>query len=446
MNYTEQAEKLKKLLIQKGAQDVLLSLKEVNAKQVKFSNSVVNTTQLWDTYTLFVFAAFSGKVVSMQLHSIPDDVALLEKEAEKLCKFAAVTQKDEHYKGIAQGPFSYKNIADVYDAAIAKDNVDTVDMIEQGIATAHEHGAERTAGILETSTISEQLFSSHDITAQYQKTALSFSLRAFADKEASGHSVVNTTSAKACDVSKAAVRAVQIARDALHPKPGIEGTYDVLFEPLAASSFIHAAGSAASAFAVENGTSCFTNVLHKQVADEQVCLTDNPLLEGNTGSVPFDEEGVPTQKTPIVKNGVLQTYLHNTSTAQRFSTKTTANAGLLSPEPHNTVLEKGNLNKAELFERIKKGLWITNVWYTRFQNYDTGDFSTVPRDGIFLIENGEIKQSLKHIRISENLLRMLQNIQGIGKVAEQTSRWEQEAACTTPDVLVKDVHITKSTE
>ena len=59
---------------------------------------------------------------------------------------------------------------------------------------------------------------------------------------------------------------------------------------------------------------------------------------------------------------------------------------------------------------MKKGIYITNVWYTRFNNHATGDFSTIPRDGAFYVENGEIKHALKDVRISDNLLRMMKNI------------------------------------
>ena len=67
-------------------------------------------------------------------------------------------------------------------------------------------------------------------------------------------------------------------------------------------------------------------------------------------------------------------------------------------------LDAGDVSKDELFEDVKKGLYLTNTWYTRFQNYAKGDFSTIPRDGIFLIEKGKIKQSLKDLRISDNAL------------------------------------------
>jgi PmbA protein len=108
-------------------------------------------------------------------------------------------------------------------------------------------------------------------------------------------------------------------------------------------------------------------------------------------------------------------------------------------------METGNVHKEELFKEMKKGLYLTNTWYTRFQNYAKGDFSTIPRDGIFLIERGEIKKSLKDLRISDNARAMLKNISGISKERQHVHWWgEADPPSLSPYVLMKNVHVTKS--
>ena len=147
-----------------------------------------------------------------------------------------------------------------------------------------------------------------------------------------------------------------------------------------------------------------------------------------------------------MENGTIKTFLHNTSTAKRHNTKTTANAGLIAPEPTNLIVEPGKYRKEEMIERIKHGLYITNLWYTRFQNYKTGDFSTIPRDGIFFIRNGRISYPVRNMRISENIMRIMGNIEAVGKVPEQVRGWEVETPVITPPILVKNIRITKPVE
>ncbi len=76
-------------------------------------------------------------------------------------------------------------------------------------------------------------------------------------------------------------------------------------------------------------------------------------------------------------------------------------------------------NHASLKKEVRRGIYVTNNWYTRFQNYCEGVYSTVPRDAAFLIENGEIKKSGVGMRISDTLPRQFLNIQALGK----ESRW-----------------------
>jgi PmbA protein len=249
-----------------------------------------------------------------------------------------------------------------------------------------------------------------------------------------------------CDIESAATRAAIIAKKAVKPKPLKQGVYDVLFEPLPVSNILEQVGDATSIFNVESGLSCLSEKMNKPVASREVTLFDDATMPGGIGSAKFDAEGVPTQRNTLVENGVLKTYLHNTSTAKRYNTVTTANAGLVAPEPFNIILKKGNFIKEELFEQIKRGLWITNVWYTRFQNYESGDFSTIPRDGAFLIEKGEVSKPVRDIRISENLLSMLKNVAAVGADAEQVMGWEVETPVFTPSIVVKNVHISKSVE
>jgi PmbA protein len=190
--------------------------------------------------------------------------------------------------------------------------------------------------------------------------------------------------------------------------------------------------------------SVFIDKLGKKVAPEAVTLKDNPAAYSMAQRV-FDDEGVPTKENVFIDHGVLKTYLHNTSTAKLFKTKTTGNAGLVAPNPWNVEMAPGDMSKEELFQEANNGLYLTNTWYTRFQNYARGDFSTIPRDGIFLFEKGEIKQSLKDLRISDNVLTMLGNVTGISKERQHVHWWaEADPPSLSPYVLIKNVHMTKS--
>ncbi len=233
---------------------------------------------------------------------------------------------------------------------------------------------------------------------------------------------------------------------AQNPKSCIPGKYDVIFKPLAFANLLSLIGEASSTFSVESGLSFLKNKMNKQIASKEVTFLDNPTAPNGIGSIKFDAEGHPTQKTTLIEKGKFKTYLHNTSTALKYKTKTTGNAGIIAPRPFNLILKKSNWKTEDMIKEIKKGVIITNMWYTRFKNYATGEFSTIPRDGIFLIEKGRIKNPIRGIRISDSLPNILKNVYAISNNPYQIISWETSTPTTTPDVLVKGVNITKPIE
>ncbi len=441
---TSIAEYLVRNLKKKGADDVAVTVLAEDDMQLKFSNSTICTTQNWNVKKINVFIAVDKKLVNTSLRNL--SIKSADETISRMLKFAKAAVPNKEYSGIAEGPFNYSKIADTYDPSMEDLGSGSVDLLKSSIDIAHANGAKRTAGVLQTGAFSSYLLTSNNAEAEDKGTRAYFSIRAFVDKYASGHHVCNSRTLKKFNPEASAERASAIAKQALKPKPGEAGVYDIIFSPLPFGNILESIGKATSIFNVESKLSCFAGKLGKKVGSENVTLVDDGTLPNGYDSAKFDDEGVPTQKNVLIEGGVLKTYLHNTSTAMRHGTKTTANAGIVSPDPFNLVLEKGNLNKEEMIKAVDRGLIVTNVWYTRFQNYETGDFSTIPRDGMFLIEKGKVVGPVKELRISDNLIRILQNISAVGSEPEQVFGWEVEVPTTTPPVLVKGVKVTKSVE
>ena len=446
MKTLQEKETIAKSLLDKfskaGADDVIVNVTEEKSLQVKFANSRIATTLGMDSVEAEVFTAVDKRMVSTTIRDFSENAVY--DSVSRIMKFAKAITPNDDYQGIAEGPFNYKEIPETYDSKIADLTEKLVDLTEAALNAAAANGSKRSAGVLESSESSSYLLTTNNVEATDVGTKIYFSLRAFLDKYASGHCVTNSRVLSKFDLEKTAIKAAEIAKSAKDPAPGTEGTYDVLFDPLPFSNILNRIGEAASIFNVESQMSCLSGRLGKNVSGSDVTITDDGRLENGYNSVKFDAEGVPTRKNEIIKNGVLNTYLHNTSSAKRYGTQTTANAGLITPLPFNIAINNGKLNKEEIISGIQKGLIVTNVWYTRFQNYASGDFSTIPRDGMFLVENGKISGAVKELRINANLIKLLGNISAVGNEPEQVFGWETEMPATTPCVLVKDVHLTRS--
>ena len=440
MKHEELARYLVQQFKKKGADDVVVQLNNTDNSHIKFSNNKVTTTKLWNLEGMSVFVAKDKKVVSSSLKSFSK--AAVKELVSQMMQSAKNVPPNPNYRGIAKGPFKYKVIKDMCDEHVVSMDTELIDITKQSIDVV-KHKAKRAAGVFEQGSGSTFLVTSNDVEVQERYSHLYFSMRALMNKNASGHTVVLSRTKKGFDYMKTAEHAADIAKKAHTTRKSISGSYDVIFEPHAFANLLENLAHSASIFSVEAGLSCLKDALGKKVASDQLTLYDDATVANGYGSSSFDDEGHPTQKNALIENGVFKTYLHNTSTAERYNTKNTANAGLISPEPHNIVVKPGTYSKDELFSSVKKGIYITNVWYTRFNNYATGDFSTIPRDGAFYIENGEIKYALKDVRISDNLLTMMKNVVRIGKEVEQIKSWEIETPVFSPYVVIKDVQLSK---
>jgi PmbA protein len=436
LNKTEEIVKKAKAL---GADEVIAKTTFGKYRQARFSNNQVDITVAWNDYVTDVSLAWKKRVVATQIHNFQE----VDPSLKRLLELAKVSKENPMFGGFAKGSFRYaKSNADKK----LQDLDDPSEYVFEAIGAAEKEVGSQidSGGILFTKFEDVYLVSSEGPVGVDSRSAIELSIRAFSEREASGHGVECSSTLKDFKPSRAGAKAGEIAKLAKNPKVGEEGVYDVIFDPLIFGSLLGVWGSMVSAFSILVQQSVFVNRLGQKVAPENVTLKDNPSAYSMASRI-FDDEGVPTRENVFIDHGVLKTYLHNTSTAKIFKTETTANAGLVAPNAWNIEMNLGDMGREGLFKEVKRGLYLTNTWYTRFQNYAKGDFSTIPRDGIFLIEKGEVKQSLKDLRISDNILSLLGNVAGISKERQHVHWWgEADPPSLSPYVLIKDVHITKS--
>ncbi len=407
-------------------------------KQVRFANGEITIAKRWLEKKTEIFVEKDKRLVSTEISNYEEEH--IENVMNNLAKLINSVEKKEDYYGIAEGPFKYGDIEKTFDSKVLE--TDPIEPIEAAINAT---SLDRVAGVLYVDHPQTFLTTSNNVEAKDEGTGIEISVRAFKDDLASGHSTNSSRVLSDFKPEEAGKKAGEIARMVHNPEVGESGKFDVIFEPMSIGNLLSTMGEFASAMAVEAGFSFLVNKIGKKVATEDFTFRDIGNLPNGYGTRKFDDEGVPTKSTDIIKDGTLQTYLLNSSYAKKYNMENTSNSGIIMPHPWNLYVEPGNYKEEEIFD-VKKGIFVTNIWYTRFQNYVTGDFSTIPRDGIFLVENGEIKKAIKNIRVSDNIQRMLMGIDAIGRELRQVHWWEAEIPIFVPYIRVKDVGITKATQ
>ena len=190
----------------------------------------------------------------------------------------------------------------------------------------------------------------------------------------------------------------------------------VVLEPNMARDLLGDVFNAASGESIFRKASFLVGQLGERIASSRLTVIDDGTLPRKLGSRPFDGEGLPTRRTVVIRNGVLESYLLNTYTARKLGLRSTGNAGrgltgAPGVEAGNLYVEPGPHSPDEIIKSISKGLLITELLGFGV-NIVTGDYSR-SASGIW-IENGELTFPVQGITIAGNLKEMLNSIEMIG--------------------------------
>jgi PmbA protein len=190
----------------------------------------------------------------------------------------------------------------------------------------------------------------------------------------------------------------------------------IVFDPLTARSLLSHILDAVSGSSIYRRSSFLVDQIGQLVAAPGVTVVDDARLPAGLGSCPFDDEGVPTQTTPIIENGVLRNYLHSAYTARKLGSRPTGNgsragSGIVSIGPTNFYLRGGPHSPEEIISSVKAGLYVVELIGFGV-NTVTGDYSR-GAVGIW-IEEGKFVHPVQEVTIAGNLRQMLKTIEMIG--------------------------------
>ncbi|HOR42027.1 MAG TPA: TldD/PmbA family protein [Atribacterota bacterium] len=218
-------------------------------------------------------------------------------------------------------------------------------------------------------------------------------------------------------LSPLAQKAAQRAVNLLQAKPVPGGQYTVILDPVLAGVFIHEAfGHLSEAdFLYEDPRMQQLMTLGKKVGSQELNVVDDGSLSGLLGSSQYDDEGVPTRKNYLIRDGVLTGRLHSRETAVKMGEEVTGNARALNyhfkpiARMTNTYIERGKIPYEELFNDVKKGIY-ARQFYGGNTTFEQFTFSA--GEG-YLIEKGRITEQLRDITLTGNLFETLHHIDGI---------------------------------
>ena len=247
------------------------------------------------------------------------------------------------------------------------------------------------------------------------------------------------------EIAEEAVKGIDERFEAVRPKGG---QMNVVMGAGASGILLHEAmGHAFEADFNRKGQSIFSDKLGKRVCPEGVNVVDDGTVAYNRGSGNYDDEGVPGEKTYMVRDGILCSYLHDRISANWYGVPPTGNGRRENfrynpiPRMRATYMESGNADPESIIASVSNGIYVDEFSNGQVK-IGEGDFTFYVKSG-FLIENGRLTAPVKDINIIGNGPKALEDILAVGndlKIDNGTWTCGKEqsvpVSCGMPTVLI----------
>lgn len=394
-----------------------LTLQFYDSALTRFANNLIhqNVAERDAEVTLRYFI---GKQIGAASTNRTDESSL-DELVEHARANAKTSPEDPHYPGLPS-PEAYRRV-DSWDHDTANYSPEKrAKAVGAVCKMAHQKGLNASGAF---STGSSELivantngvFTYHSLTnADFQTVVMS--------SDSSGRAQESAWKVSELNVEALGKEAIITAERGHDPKKIDPGEYTVVVEHYVTEDLVSSLNFyGMGAQAVQEGRSWMNDRLGTQATSPLVSIWDDGLdLQGSP--LPFDFEGVPKQRVDILKQGVVIGPVFDRYTGAKMGKPSTGHATPINfrgfgPLALNLFMAPGEKSVEEMIASTNKGLYINRFWYTRLVHPRDCVITGMTRDGVFMIENGEITYPVKNLRYTMSYVKALANVEAVGKAA-----------------------------
>ena len=376
---------------------------------VRFALNNVTTSGIVDNIDLAVQVAFGKRVGTATINSF-DDASLerVVRRAEDLARLAP--ENPEFMPAIEKQTYKPTPTFDAGTAAITPEY--RAKVAADSIAPCREDKLIAAGFFADTNSFFASANSNGNFCYQ-QAAGMDYTCTVRTeDGRGSGWVARNLREVGRFDANREIRTAIRKAKDSAEAKALEPGKYTVILEPAAASGLISFMMFGFDARQADEGRSFLSkkgggNKIGEQVYDPRVNIWSDPW-DPEAAVYPWDEDGLPREKTPIIENGKVSFLQYSRYWAKEKGKRAVG-------QPGNLIMAGGDKSTADMIRGTEKGILVTRTWYIRMVDPQTVLLTGLTREGTFYIENGQIKHPVKNFRFNESPVIMLNNIEELGK-------------------------------
>ena len=333
-----------------------------------------------------------------------------------------------------------RDVKKVYDNKFNDLNLDeSVEVLKTVISTATDSGCDVTGSGFSASEGRSLIINSNDVSIENKGTGFGIGLSVTIQKDGKIATAYNSQSSRFFDIDgeKLANEVCDLAKNSLETKPIETNDYDVVLDYYAATGLLQTFIGAFDGENVRRGRSILKDKIGTEIANPTLSIIDNPLLEKGMYSTKCDGEGSVSQKTDLIKEGVLNSFIYDIYTANKQNVETTSN-GFRGSYITTPMISPSNLefkfSEMKDLSEVDKGVLTTSVLGAHTANPISGDFS-VEASNAFKIENGELTDPVEKAMISGNIFEIMKKVECLN------SEIKQYGSFIIPKLLVHDLRV-----
>ncbi|MCD6263645.1 TldD/PmbA family protein [Candidatus Bathyarchaeota archaeon] len=358
-----------------------------------------------------------GRRIANYSTSILDE-AEVEGAVAKAVKIARVSPEDPDWRRLNRR-FGESQAQGYYDDSLeALDYQEVVEALESSLSLVRDYDprVKPTRVFLTVGVTGVSIANSYGEGCERRETYVVASMRVKAKGgglESTGSEYQQARSWREIDFEELATKASERAMKFLRARPIPGGRMPVIIRNRIFASILGVLLSGPiNADWVQKGASPLSNRLGTQIASEDVHIIDDGVMEGGWGTRPFDDEGHPTQRTPVVEGGILRSFLYDNYTALKEGVESTGNAQRRGywttpqPSPSNLILRPGGVSFEEMVAETREGIYVEETIGEWLSNPVSGNLNATVTHG-YLVKEGELTEPVKGVVISGNFYNLL---------------------------------------
>jgi predicted Zn-dependent protease len=437
----------------KAVTDKVLNMAKADAVEVSFAggersatryaNSTITANLVEHDQSVLITVYYGLKSATTSTHQFDD--ASLKSAIEQAQELARRRPDNPELMPLVKPPQDYMPIDAALPSAVDFGPGERARMVAQSVAICEKKGV-LGSGYIPKLHWTDAYANSEGLFAYYRYAEASFILTC-RTPDGTGSGWAGTTGLK--DVTKIDANAItEVAADkalkSRKPRALEPGTYTVILEPRPAARFLSLMLFALNARAAEEGRSFMSAADRGQTKLGQKVFGDNITIRSDIGNTvlrqtPVGPDGLASRPVTWVEKGVVKNLFYD-----RFWANKQNKAFTPTGPGQSLVMDGGDATVAQMIKSTKRGLLCSFFWYIRPVEQMTLLNTGMTRDGLFLIENGELAGPVQNFRWNDSPARAFNNVSMLGRPVPMHvgEAYDNPGTALVPPMKIEDFRMT----